>query len=328
MHLPVYADIVAAAGRLAGQAVRTPLLCNDQLDARLGARLFVKAECLQRTGSFKFRGAYNRIAQLDAAERASGVVAYSSGNHAQGVAAAAKLLGSRATIVMPRDAPAGKVAGVRFWGGTVVSYDRATESRETIGARIAAEAGAVLVPPYEDPDVIAGQGTAGLEAVQQLAELGVAPDLVVCCVGGGGLIAGVGMAVLQHHPRAQVWSAEPAGFDDHARSLASGKREHNARLTGSICDAIITPMPGELTWALNSRQLAGGAVVSDDAVLDAMADAWQHLKIVVEPGGCAALAAVLSNKLDVVGRNVLVFCTGGNVDRDLFQRALARTAAV
>lgn len=322
--LPGHADVLDAARQLAGQAVRTPLLRNDVLDERLCARVFVKAECLQRTGSFKFRGAYNRISRLNAGEKARGVIAYSSGNHAQGVAAAARLVGTHATILMPADAPAAKVEGVRFWGGKVVSYDRANQSREEMGARIAADEGRILVPPYEDRFIIAGQGTAGLEAVEQLAEYGHAPGIVVCCAGGGGLIAGVGLAVKHAHPEAEIWAAEPEGFDDHKRSLAAGHRVSNDRLTGSICDAIITPTPGKLTWQLNARQLSGGAAVSDDEALDAMAFAWRHFKIVVEPGGVAALAAVLSGKIDVAGKTVCVLATGGNVDRAVFARALER----
>jgi len=320
--LPGHADILDAAGRLAGQAVRTPLLRNDVLDERLGARIFVKAECLQRTGSFKFRGAYNRISRLNAEDKRRGVIAYSSGNHAQGVAAAARLVGTHATILMPTDAPAAKVEGVRFWGGKVVRYDRATESREEIGARIAAAEGRILVPPYEDRFIIAGQGTAGLELVEQLAELGLAPDIVSAPAGGGGLIAGTGLAVKHAHPDAQIWAAEPEGFDDHRRSLEAGARVANDRLTGSICDAIITPTPGELTWQLNARQLSGGIAVSDEEALEAMAFAWRHFKIVIEPGAVVALAGVLSGKLDVAGKTVCVLATGGNVDRAVFARAL------
>ena len=322
--LPSHADILDAARRLKGHAVRTPLLRNDQLDARTGARIFVKAECLQRTGSFKFRGAFNRISRLDDAERARGILAYSSGNHAQGVAAAARLNGTTAKILMPADAPRSKVAGVEFWGGEVVSYNRGTESREAMGQAIAAAEGRILVPPYEDPYVIAGQGTAGLEAAEQMQAIGERPDLVVCCAGGGGLIAGVGLAMRQAFDEVGIWAAEPEGFDDHRRSLASGQRETNERLTGSICDAIITPTPGALTWALNATQLTGGAAVSDDEALDAMLDAWRHLKVVVEPGGAAALAAVLSGKIDVAGKTVCVLATGGNVDPAVFQRALER----
>ncbi|WP_291842738.1 threonine/serine dehydratase [Maricaulis sp.] len=322
--LPAMTDILDAADRLAGHAVVTPLLSNDRLDAETGARIFVKAECLQRTGSFKFRGAFNRISRLTDAEKQCGILAYSSGNHAQGVAAAARINGTTAKILMPEDAPRSKVEGVLFWGGEVVTYDRATESREAMGQAIADAEGRILVPPYEDPFIIAGQGTAGLEAAEQLEVLGATPDLVVCCAGGGGLIAGVGLAMRDAFPGVEIWAAEPEGFDDHRRSLASGQRETNERLTGSICDAIITPTPGALTWALNSTQLTGGAAISDDDALDAMAAAWRHLKIVVEPGGVAALAAVLSGKIDIAGKTVCVLATGGNVDRAVFERALAR----
>jgi threonine dehydratase len=323
--LPVFADIIDAQAQLAGQAVHTPLLRSDVLDERLGAQIFVKAECLQRTGSFKFRGAYNRISRLTSEERRRGVFAYSSGNHAQGVAAAAKLTGTNATILMPKDAPAAKVEGVKFWGGKVVFFDRATENREELGARIAEAEGRVLVPPYEDKFIIAGQGTAALEACQDLEQQGARADLFISPAGGGGLIAGTGLAANQHNPAAQIWAAEPEGFDDHRRSLASGQRETNDQLTGSICDAIITPTPGALTWSLNATQLSGGVAVTDEDALRAMAFAWRHLKIVAEPGAAVALAAVLSGRLDVRDRTVCVVVSGGNVDRAMFHRALDLT---
>lgn len=322
LNPPSYSDIADAAERLAGHAVRTPLLRNDVLDERTGARVFVKAECLQRTGSFKFRGAFNRISRMDSDEKTRGVMAYSSGNHAQGVAAAARINGTTAKILMPADAPRSKVEGVKFWGGEVVEYDRGTQNREEMGRAIAEAEGRVLVPPYEDPFIIAGQGTAALEASEQMAEAGAVPDIVICPAGGGGLIAGTGMAMLHHHPAVQVWAAEPVGFDDFRRSLASGKREVNERLTGSVCDAIITPTPGELTWSINSGQLAGGAAVSDDEALAAVAFAWRHLKIVVEPGGAVALAAVLTGRVETRGKTVCVIASGGNVDRAMFTRAL------
>ena len=321
---PSYSDIAGAAERLAGHAVRTPLLRNDVLDERTGARVFVKAECLQRTGSFKFRGAFNRISRMNSDEKTRGVMAYSSGNHAQGVAAAARINGTTAKILMPADAPRAKVEGVKFWGGEVVEYDRGTQNREEMGRAIAGAEGRVLVPPYEDPFIIAGQGTAALEASEQMAETGAVPDIVICPAGGGGLIAGTGMAMLHHHPEVQVWAAEPVGFDDFRRSLASGRREVNERLTGSVCDAIITPTPGELTWSINSGQLAGGAAVSDDEALAAVAFAWRHLKIVVEPGGAVALAAVLTGRVETRGKTVCVIASGGNVDRAMFARALER----
>jgi len=322
--LPEYSDIVSAAKQLKGNAVRTPLLRSDVLDAQVKARVFIKAECLQRTGSFKFRGAFNRISRLTEDEKQVGVLAYSSGNHAQGIAASAKLNGTHAKILMPKDAPASKVEGVKFWGGEVVFFDRASESREDIAGQIAETEGRVLIPPYEDPYIMAGQGTAGLEAIEQMAEQDAEPDIAICPAGGGGLVAGVGLAIKHHHPDAQIWAAEPEGFDDHVRSLANGQREANDRLTGSICDAIITPTPGELTWQLNKHQLSGATAVSDDEALDAVAFAWRHLKIVIEPGAVVALAAILSGKLDVQGKSVCVLATGGNVDPEMFSRALAR----
>ena len=322
--VPVFSDVEDAAAQLAGVAVKTPLLRSDLLDEQVGARIFVKPECLQRTGSFKFRGAYNRISRLSPEELARGVMAFSSGNHAQGVAAASRLMGSNAKILMPQDAPRAKVEGVKFWGGEVIFYDRATEDREAIGRRIADEEGRTLVPPFEDRYIIAGQGSAGLELMAQAREQDALIDKVICCAGGGGLIAGVGLAVKHANPEAEVWAAEPVDFDDMKLTFETGERVVNKKLTGSICDAIITPTHGELTWSLNARQLSGGYAVSDEEVLDAMAFAWRHLKIVVEPGGAVALAAVLSGKADVKGRTVCAVVSGGNVDKAMFEGALAR----
>ena len=317
------ADIRAAAERLLGRAVVTPLLESPALNARLGGRLLVKAETLQRTGSFKFRGAYNRLAQLSAAERKGGVVAYSSGNHAQGVAAAAQLLGLPALIVMPADAPAIKVANTRGYGAEVVLYDRYRESREEIGQRIAAERGATLVPPFDDYRVMAGQGTAGLEIAAQARAMAVKLDAVVIPASGGGLAAGCAVALASESPGTEVYAAEPVGFDDLSRSLAQGKRVANAPGATSICDALLVQMPGELTFPINRRLLKGSLAVSDDEVLAAMASAFAELKLVIEPGGAAALAAALSGKLDLKGRTVAVIASGGNVDPATFARALA-----
>ena len=305
-----YADIVAAAGRLRGVAVRTPLLTSEALDARIGGRLLVKAEPLQRTGSFKFRGAYNTIRQI----AAPAVVAFSSGNHAQGVALAARLLGKKATIIMPSDAPRAKLEGTRSYGAEVVTYDRWSENREAIGARIAAETGAELVRPYDDWRVMAGQGTVGLEIAGQAGDLGLAPDAAIVGASGGGLMAGTATALAHHFPTIEAYTAEPAGLDDHARSLAAGERLANAPDARSICDALQAPMPGELTFAVNRRLLKGGLVVSDDEVRDAMRAAFAHLRIVVEPGGAVGLAAVLSGRLDCRGRTVAIVLSGGNVD--------------
>jgi len=302
--------------------VRTPLIESPVVNARLGGRLLVKPECLQRTGSFKFRGAFNAIVQLDETKRRAGVVAYSSGNHAQGVAAAAQLLGIPATIVMPADAPAIKLANTRGYGAEVVLYDRRRESRESIAQRVAAERGASLIPPYDDVRVIAGQGTVGLELAQQAEALGVSLEAVVVPAGGGGLLAGTATAVAALSPGTKLYSAEPAAFDDHRRSLAAGRRIENEPTARSICDALQAPQPGEITFAINRRLLAGGLAVSDDEVRDAMRVAFADYKLVIEPGGAAALAAVLSGKLDVSGKAVAVVASGGNVDAGTFAEAL------
>lgn len=312
--LPTLADVQAAATRLAGHAQRTPLLAGTPLDDEVGGRVLLKLETLQHTGSFKFRGAWNRLAQLGAAERRAGVVAFSSGNHAQGVAAAARRLGVPATIVMPADAPAIKLRNTRALGAEVVLYDRLRESREEIAARLAQERGAVLVPSFDDPHVIAGQGTAGLEIVEQSRALGLALDDVIACCSGGGLVAGIALAVTGLSPGTRIWCAEPAGFDDHARSLAAGHRVRNAPGAQSICDALLAPEPGELTFAINAQRLAGGCVVTDDEVRAAIAYAARVLKLVVEPGGAVALASVLSGKLEVRDRTVAVVLSGGNIE--------------
>lgn len=313
--------IHAAAGRLAGHAVRTPLLRHPDLDARTGGRIFLKAEPLQRTGSFKFRGAFNRIARLDPAVTRA-VVAFSSGNHGQAVAAAARHFGLAATVVMPSDAPAIKVELTRAQGATIVPYDRFGEDRAAIAERLIAETGAVLVPPYDDGDVMAGQGTVGLEIAEDLAALGLAPESVLVCCGGGGLLAGVATAVKAHAPAARLYAVEPEGFDDTARSLASGARQRNGPGGRTICDAIVTPTPGVLTWPINRRLATGGLAVSDVEVRDAMRFAARHLKLVVEPGGAVALAAVLAGKLDLRGQVAVAVLSGGNVDGALLAEVL------
>ena len=312
-----------AAARLQGLAVQTPLLRSDALDAAARARVFVKAECLQRTGSFKFRGAYNRLSRLTAEERKAGVVAFSSGNHAQGVADAARLVGCPAVIVMPADAPAIKVEATRVYGAEVVLYDRFTESREAIAARIGRERGAVVVPSFDDLFIIAGQGTAGLEAIAQLEALGLVADDLICPASGGGLIAGIGLAFETLSPATRLWSAEPADFDDHARSLVAHERVSNPPEARSLCDALLAPQPGALTWPINSRRLAGGLAAADDEALAAMAFAFRHLKIVVEPGGAVALAALLNGRLKPSGGVVVVIASGGNVDPATFSRAIS-----
>jgi len=326
-RLPTFEDVRAAAARIAGHARCTPLLHGTPLDETTGGRILLKLETLQHTGSFKFRGAYNRLSQLDAAERAAGVVAFSSGNHAQGVAAAARLLGIPATIVMPADAPAVKMRNTLALGAEVVRYDRLRESREEIAARLASERGAVLVPSFDDPDIIAGQGTVGLEIAEQAAEAGFVVDEVVVCTSGGGLVAGTALAIRALAPAARIWSAEPDGHDDHRRSLASGRRESNAPGTRSFCDALLAPQPGELTFAINRRLLAGGLAVTDAQVRGAIALAARTLKLVVEPGGAVALAAVLAGRLEARGRTVAVVLSGGNIDDALLAEILSGSVA-
>lgn len=317
------AAIEAAATRLDGHVRRTPLLSSPFLDEIAGRRVLVKAECLQHTGSFKFRGAWSALSAMAPEVRARGVLAYSSGNHAQGVAYAAALHGTTSVIIMPKDAPALKIANTRALGGEVVLYDRATESREEIGQRIAAERGLTLVRPYDEPMVIAGQGSCGLEIAEQAAEEGVTQaDVLVCC-GGGGLTSGIALALEARAPGLRVRPCEPEGFDDTARSLAAGSRQRNARMEGSICDAIVTPEPGKITFPILQRLAGPGLVVSDEQALRAMALAWQRLKIVLEPGGAVALAAALFCADQVQGDAVICTASGGNVDKPVFDRALA-----
>jgi threonine dehydratase len=313
-RLPTIADIRQAAARLTRSAVRTPLVESAFLNDRLGARLLMKAEILQRTGSFKFRGAYNRIIQIDPAAHPGGVVACSSGNHAQGVAEAARLCGLPAVIVMPADAPAIKVARTRRSGAEVVFYDRYTEDRDAIARELSEARGAVSVPPFDDPDVIAGQGTAGLELAEQAKAAGAELEAVLVCCSGGGLTAGIALAMEAEMPDAKVFTVEPEGFDDYARSLKSGQRERNAPGAASICDALLVSSPGALTFAMNAKRLGGGLTVSDDEVRAAVAFAYHELKLAVEPGGAVALAAVLSGKYPLSGKPVAVLLSGGNMD--------------
>jgi threonine dehydratase len=317
------AAVERAAARLRPVAVRTPLLESAALNARIGGRLLLKAEPLQRTGSFKFRGAYNALSQ----QPGRPVVAYSSGNHAQGVAAAARLLGVPATILMPADAPAIKRANTEAQGAKVQLYDRYREVREALGEQVAARTGAVLVRPYDDAAVIAGQGTVALELVEQLAARDAAPEAVLVCCGGGGLIAGCGLVLRARLPAAALYAVEPEGFDDTRRSLAAGRRLANRPGARSICDALLAERPGELTFALNRHQLAGGLAVSDAEVAEAMRVAFRELKLVVEPGGAVALAAVLAGKLPTAGRTLAAVLSGGNVDPDRYAAILAAPAA-
>jgi threonine dehydratase len=322
--LPVTpADIKAAARRLKGKAVVTPLLSFPLIDKEIGFRLLVKAETLQLTGSFKFRGACNKLMLLrEQQPDIRAVVAFSSGNHAQGVAAAAAMLGFSATIVMPDDAPAVKIENTKRLGAVVVPYRRNSESREEIAARISAETHAAIVPPYDDPAIIAGQGTAGLEINAQLESMGLEPDIVLAPCSGGGLVAGVATAIKDRWPRAEMMSAEPSEFDDLARSLESGERLGNPPGKISICDALMSPQPGVLTFAINRELLARGVAVNDTTILQTMRFALLKLKITIEPGGAAALACALHNRAHWKNRTVVVVASGGNADAAMLGRAL------
>ena len=322
--LPSFDDVEKAARRLQGFAVKTPVIESPALNARVGGRVLIKAECLQRTGSFKFRGAWNRISQLDSASAPGGVVAYSSGNHAQGVAAAAQIRGLAALIVMPADTPVIKQQNTRSYGAEVVTYDRAMESREAIAARFVSERGAVLVPPFDDPHIIAGQGTAGLELAEEAETRGARLDDVLVCCSGGGLTAGIALAMAAKSPATKVHTVEPAGFDDYARSLRSGAIERNAKASGSICDALMSVAPGEMTFAINKPLLGAGLVVTDAEAAEAVRYAFEVLKLVLEPGGAVALAAVLAGKIETQGRAIGVIASGGNCDAVSFARILRR----
>lgn len=312
------ADIEAAAGRLNGVSVRTPLLQSFELDQVTRGKVLIKPECLQVTGSFKIRGAYNHLSQLTAQQAKNGVVAWSSGNHAQGVAAAGAILDINTTIVMPADAPKAKLANTKRLGGEVITYDRYTGDREAIARKIAAERGAAIVPSYDHEHIIAGQGTIGLELAEDATRLGLPPDQVLIPCGGGGLSSGCSVALKSRLPEVSVYAVEPAEFDDTARSFASGERVRIDDSARSICDALQTPMPGELTFAINRDLLSDVLTVSDDEVRSAMRFAFRNLKLVVEPGGAVALAAVLSGKLDTAGKTTAIVLSGGNVDVDLF----------
>jgi len=322
--LPVNsADIDLAANVVAPYAVRTPLLSFPVLDQAVGTRVFLKPEMLQRTGSFKFRGAFNKLSSIPQARRSGGVVAFSSGNHAQGVAAAAQILNMRATIVMPSDAPISKRERTKGYGAKVVLYDRDREDREAIARGIAERRGATLVPPYDDPFVIAGQGTVGREIAEDVAALGLVPEIVVAPASGGGLIAGVATAVKARFPQAALIVAEPEAYDDHRCSLRAGKREPHAARGRTICDALMAAIPGELTFAINSKLLSHGVTASDNEVGAAVAFAFRELKLVVEPGGAVGLAALLAGRIESGGRNVVIVLSGGNVDADLYARLIA-----
>jgi len=315
-------DIRRAADRLRGIAIETPIHTSAVLNARLNAEVFIKPECLQHIGAFKFRGAYNRLCQLSEAERAKGAVAFSSGNHAQGLAYAAKLLGMSATIVMPSDAPSIKKEGTERLGASIRLYDRATESREEIAADIAASSGATLVPAFDDVDVIAGQGTCGLEIMQQLAAQGCVPDAVLSPCGGGGLLAGLSTAVKETSSATRVYGVEPEHYDDHSISKAAFERTKIDPQHRTSCDALMATQPGEITWSINSKTVDDFLVVSEDEVAHAISFAFRYLKLVVEPGGAVALAALLHNKLDISGGSAAIVLSGGNIDSETFASCL------
>ena len=315
--------IVAASKVIKGRARLTPLLESGVLNARTGGRVLIKPECLQRTGSFKFRGAYNRIAAIPIERRSAGIVAWSSGNHAQGVACAARLFGSPATIVMPNDAARIKVAGVQNFGAEIVFYDRHAEGREELGTRVLRERGGTFVHPYDDPLVVAGQGTAGLEAAQQMRARDVVPDLALVPCGGGGLLSGVAVGLRSEFPQIDVRSVEPEVHDDMARSLVEGRHVAADEGVTTICDSLLPPRVGEIAYAVGTKYLGPGLVVSDAEVLEAVAFALLRLKLVVEPGGAAALAAALSGRIDLRDKTALLVVSGGNADAAVLTRALA-----
>jgi threonine dehydratase len=318
---PGIADIRRAAERLRGKIVETPLIESQALNERFGARILFKPEVLQRTGSFKFRGAYNKISSLSEEERGRGVVAFSSGNHAQGVATAAALFGIDALIAMPADTPAIKLANVKRAGAKVISFDRFRDDRMTV-VKPYIEEGRILVPPFDDPAIIAGQGTIGLELMAQAERLGAKLDAVIAPCGGGGLIGGISLAVKDASPETEIWAVEPEHFDDTRRSLAAGRRVANDPGHSSICDALLVKEPGAITFEINRRTLSGAVAVTDEAAAAAMRDAATYLKLVVEPGGAVGLAALASGKIDIKDKCVAVVLSGGNVDLDLYARIL------
>jgi threonine dehydratase len=323
MTLPSLQDILAAQRRIAPFVVHTPLLRHDALDAALQARAFVKPECLQRFGAFKARGAFNALAAMSPQQRRNGVVAFSSGNHAQAVAGAARSFKVPATIVMPKDAPTAKIENTKALGAEVILYDRLTEDREAIGKAIAAEHNAPIVPPFDNANVIAGQGTAGLEIGNDLSTLGLAADVAYVCASGGGLASGISLALRAFNPAIQIYAVEPVGHERIARSLAAGERVSNAPGVRSICDALMADKMGALPWALAQSIGMGAVSVNDDQVREAMRFAFAHLRIVLEPGGAAALAAALFSGIDVTGKTVAIVASGGNVDPGVFADVLA-----
>ncbi len=322
MNTPTFSDVKEAQAAIRPYAVRTPLLESPLINDRVNGRLLVKAESLQTTGSFKLRGALNRIRRFTDEEKKRGLVAYSSGNHAQAVAYAASVFGTTAVIVMPKDAPKTKVAKTKAYGGEVVFYDRYTEDRVAVGQKISEARGLVLVPPYDDPHVIAGQGTLGLEVAEQAVEMKATIDAFLVCCSGGGLTSGCAIALSSLSGSTEIYAVEPEDFDDTRRSLEAGVQVSNDPAASSICDAILVDKPGQLTFPILQKLLTGVLTVSDQEAMSAVAVAQEELKITVEPGGAVALAAALSRKIDLEGKTVVAVCTGGNVDTDTFVQAL------
>ncbi len=324
VHLPAFTDIEAAAARIAPYAVKTPLIENAALNDKLGGRVFLKLETLQRTGSFKFRGALNKISQIAPGDRAKGVVAFSSGNHAQGVAAAAALFSIPALIVMPKDVPVAKLEGTRSYGAEVVFYDRLRDDREAIARALCEERGATLVRPFDDPDIVAGQGTIGLEIAREAAVRGVTLDAVLAPCSGGGLIGGIALALSATSPSTRVVSVEPENYDGMRRSIAAGKRLAAPGGTPSIADALMAPTPGEIPFALAQRHLSDTLAIADDDLALAVAYAALTLKLIVEPSGTAGLAALMRARFSAVGKAVAVVLTGGNCDFSAVAQACAQ----
>ena len=315
-----YNSILEASKRLEGKIVRTPILQSKYINEKLESKIFLKAENLQIIGAFKFRGAMNSVLQLPL--NVNKVLAWSSGNHAQAVAAASKLTGRQATIVMPEDSPKAKLNGTAFWGADIIKYNRKRENREEIGKKIAKNTNATIIPPFDDEKVIIGQGTAGIECIEQLNEINVIPDIVLCCCGGGGLIAGVSTALKTKFNNVKIYSVEPENFDDTKKSLEENSIIANSMKHTSICDALLADKPGKITFEINRLNLTSGLAVSDEEALIAMNTAFKHLKIVLEPGGAVALAAAIFKKIDIRNKNVLVIASGGNVDKDIFENCL------
>jgi threonine dehydratase len=325
MSLPVtYNNILSAAEQISEYAICTPILESPQLNDKLGGRLLLKAESLQLAGSFKFRGAFNRISRLSEEEKNFGVVAFSSGNHAQGVALASKILDIPAVIVMPKDAPQLKINNTRSFGAEIIFYDRASENREKISQQLSKERNATLVPSYDDPYIIAGQGTVGLEIVSQINDIGANLDVLISPCGGGGLISGTALAFSKEFSDVEIYSAEPVGFDDTLCSLAAGKRLPIDGNSSTFCDSLMLPIPGELTFPINMEFLKGGFSIKDIDTARAMAVAFQYFKLVLEPGGAIALAAVINRPFDFKDKTVCVICSGGNVDSHVFSEAIRK----